>query len=113
MELHTLVGDLSGSGETEGTKSGFGLNVAFKGAPPPTRGLMNFIGGGISQLLLLGESPCLNFASYVKILWVISQSSSLGDSSLCLNLASCKGNLTDLRRILHLSLAKGNPKRML
>jgi hypothetical protein len=22
----------------------------------------------------------------------------------------CKGNLTDLRRILHLSLAKGNPK---
>jgi hypothetical protein len=23
---------------------------------------------------------------------------------------SCKGNLTDLRRILHLSLAKGNPK---
>jgi hypothetical protein len=25
----------------------------------------------------------------------------------------CKGNLTDLRRILHLSLAKGNPKRML
>jgi hypothetical protein len=26
---------------------------------------------------------------------------------------SCKGNLTDLRRILHLSLAKGNPKRML
>jgi hypothetical protein len=28
-------------------------------------------------------------------------------------LAACKGNLTDLRRILHLSLAKGNPKRML
>jgi hypothetical protein len=26
---------------------------------------------------------------------------------------SCKGNLTDLRRILHLSLAKGNPKRTL
>jgi hypothetical protein len=25
----------------------------------------------------------------------------------------CKGNLTDLRRILHLSLAKGNPKRTL
>jgi hypothetical protein len=25
----------------------------------------------------------------------------------------CKGNLTDLRRELHLSLAKGNPKRML
>jgi hypothetical protein len=24
--------------------------------------------------------------------------------------ADCKGNLTDLRRILHLSLAKGNPK---
>jgi hypothetical protein len=24
--------------------------------------------------------------------------------------SSCKGNLTDLRRILHLSLAKGNPK---
>jgi hypothetical protein len=24
--------------------------------------------------------------------------------------AMCKGNLTDLRRILHLSLAKGNPK---
>jgi hypothetical protein len=24
--------------------------------------------------------------------------------------AFCKGNLTDLRRILHLSLAKGNPK---
>jgi hypothetical protein len=23
---------------------------------------------------------------------------------------TCKGNLTDLRRILHLSLAKGNPK---
>jgi hypothetical protein len=23
---------------------------------------------------------------------------------------NCKGNLTDLRRILHLSLAKGNPK---
>jgi hypothetical protein len=26
---------------------------------------------------------------------------------------ACKGNLTDLRRILHLSLAKGNPKRTL
>jgi hypothetical protein len=26
---------------------------------------------------------------------------------------TCKGNLTDLRRILHLSLAKGNPKRTL
>jgi hypothetical protein len=25
----------------------------------------------------------------------------------------CKGNLTDLRRELHLSLAKGNPKRTL
>jgi hypothetical protein len=25
----------------------------------------------------------------------------------------CKGNLTNLRRILHLSLAKGNPKRTL
>jgi hypothetical protein len=25
----------------------------------------------------------------------------------------CKGNLADLRRIPHLSLAKGNPKRML
>jgi hypothetical protein len=25
-------------------------------------------------------------------------------------LTFCKGNLTDLRRILHLSLAKGNPK---
>jgi hypothetical protein len=25
-------------------------------------------------------------------------------------LAACKGNLTDLRRELHLSLAKGNPK---
>jgi hypothetical protein len=25
-------------------------------------------------------------------------------------LGSCKGNLTDLRRELHLSLAKGNPK---
>jgi hypothetical protein len=25
----------------------------------------------------------------------------------------CKGNLTTLRRILHLDLAKGNPKRML
>jgi hypothetical protein len=25
----------------------------------------------------------------------------------------CKGNLTDLRRELHLSLAKGNPKRIL
>jgi hypothetical protein len=24
--------------------------------------------------------------------------------------AQCKGNLTDLRRILHLSLAKANPK---
>jgi hypothetical protein len=28
-------------------------------------------------------------------------------------LGTCKGNLTDLRRILHLSLAKGNPKRTL
>jgi hypothetical protein len=27
-----------------------------------------------------------------------------------LNAITCKGNLTDLRRILHLSLAKGNPK---
>jgi hypothetical protein len=26
------------------------------------------------------------------------------------HLLHCKGNLTDLRRILHLSLAKGNPK---
>jgi hypothetical protein len=26
---------------------------------------------------------------------------------------SCKGNLADSRRILHLSLAKGNPKRTL
>jgi hypothetical protein len=26
---------------------------------------------------------------------------------------ACKGNLTDLRRELHLSLAKGNPKRTL
>jgi hypothetical protein len=26
---------------------------------------------------------------------------------------TCKGNLTDLRRKLHLSLAKGNPKRTL
>jgi hypothetical protein len=26
------------------------------------------------------------------------------------NAHDCKGNLTDLRRILHLSLAKGNPK---
>jgi hypothetical protein len=26
------------------------------------------------------------------------------------HVAYCKGNLTDLRRILHLSLAKGNPK---
>jgi hypothetical protein len=26
---------------------------------------------------------------------------------------SCKGNLTNLRRELHLSLAKGNPKRTL
>jgi hypothetical protein len=26
---------------------------------------------------------------------------------------SCKGNLTDLRRELHSSLAKGNPKRTL
>jgi hypothetical protein len=25
----------------------------------------------------------------------------------------CKGNLTDLKRELHLSLAKGNPKRTL
>jgi hypothetical protein len=25
-------------------------------------------------------------------------------------IGKCKGNLTDLRRILHLSLAKGNPK---
>jgi hypothetical protein len=28
-------------------------------------------------------------------------------------LPNCKGNLTGLRRELHLSLAKGNPKRML
>jgi hypothetical protein len=28
-------------------------------------------------------------------------------------LPDCKGNLTDLRRILYLSLAKGNPNRML
>jgi hypothetical protein len=27
--------------------------------------------------------------------------------------ACCKGNLTNLRRELHLSLAKGNPKRTL
>jgi hypothetical protein len=26
------------------------------------------------------------------------------------DMQTCKGNLTDLRRILHLSLAKGNPK---
>jgi hypothetical protein len=31
----------------------------------------------------------------------------IGEWTKCGN---CKGNLTDLRRILHLSLAKGNPK---
>jgi hypothetical protein len=33
-----------------------------------------------------------------------------GTSVLFLTSPICKGNLTDLRRILHLSLAKGNPK---
>jgi hypothetical protein len=30
--------------------------------------------------------------------------------TISMNGTSCKGNLTDLRRELHLSLAKGNPK---
>jgi hypothetical protein len=35
------------------------------------------------------------------------------DKHPLLGLAICKGNLTHLRRKLHSSLAKGNPKRML
>jgi hypothetical protein len=90
MELHVFIGDLSGSGEIEGTKSSLNLNIAFSDTPPsPAQGLTNFIGGGTSQSLLLGESPCFNFVSCVTILWVISQSSLLGDASLCLDFASC------------------------
>jgi hypothetical protein len=39
----------------------------------------------------------------------ITRSSLLGEILLG-RVRFCKGNLTDLRRILHLSLAKGNPK---
>jgi hypothetical protein len=35
------------------------------------------------------------------------------DTCIARHAGRCKGNLTDLRRILHLSLAKGNPKRTL
>jgi hypothetical protein len=34
----------------------------------------------------------------------------MGEGTECPGMGSCKGNLANLRRELHLSLAKGNPK---
>jgi hypothetical protein len=52
-------------------------------------------------LNIIGGHKCLN------TLASISRHASCGIKQ---SYNTCKGNLTDLRRILHLSLAKGNPK---
>jgi hypothetical protein len=48
---------------------------------------------------------CSSFPQYQQVRLVIA-AIAISGSLTC----GCKGNLTDLRRILHLSLAKGNPK---
>jgi hypothetical protein len=48
----------------------------------------------------------LNPTQYLNPIWPPAGHHHLNMSMTTL----CKGNLTDLRRILHLSLAKGNPK---
>jgi hypothetical protein len=53
----------------------------------------------------------IDFSLSILIHQTLKTPSVLGLSRLLLSLHYlCKGNLTDLRRILHLSLAKGNPK---
>jgi hypothetical protein len=47
----------------------------------------------------------------VRFIWGLPQEDSFMKLKELITLAPvCKGNLTNLRRILHLSLAKGNPK---
>jgi hypothetical protein len=71
---------------------------------------------GVSAIVMLYSAVHLSTATFVQPpIWPQFSLNYNPNPSLRLplleqGLLDCKGNLTDLRRELHLSLAKGNPK---